>query len=196
MELRLSVLAADSVLNEVLIMLVILVFSVALVYTGVQTWRGNELSFIAEHERTIGPWTAVNGSRRKYRTNLGAGFMGVPAGIGFGLVSAGDLGRMALGEGPMWWPWYLVAAVGAGMILASFVYLLVYWFFGVPDAWRPPCQRGWKEIHGRLVLVRPGDTPQEREERRPITVDLAYRDVAERRRENRQRRRRDDPWSG
>jgi len=193
MELRLSVLAADSVLNEVLIMLVILVFSVALVYTGVQTWRGNELSFIAEHERTIGPWTAVNGSRRKYRTNLGAGFMGVPAGIGFGLVSAGDLGRMALGEGPMWWPWYLVAAVGAGMILASFVYLLDYWFFGVPDAWRPPCQRGWKEIHGRLVLVRPGDTPQEREERRPITVDLAYRDVAERRRE---RRRRDDPWSG
>ncbi len=189
-------LAGESVFMDAMFMLFLFVVSLVLIHVGLQTWRGVEIAAIGEHERTIGSWTAYLGSRRKYRTMLGAGHTGVLVGAGFAIISGSDLLRMIVGQGPRWGPWVVASVVGALVLGVAFVYLVAYQLFGVPDALRPPCQRGWREIHGQLVLVRPGTTPKEREERRPIGVDPAYRELVERRHANRHRRRRDDPWSG
>lgn len=185
----------DDPASEVLWMAGALGASIVALVLGVRCWRGNEFAAVVEHERTRGPWPGgTPGSIRQYRSLLGASYLNTLGGAGFGVLGAGDLVRLAAGRGRDWGPW--VAAEATGIVLLGIAVLLiqVYLFFGLPDRLRPPCQRGWEEIGGRLVLARPGATQGERDERKPIEVDPEYRDLVVRRRERRVARRR-DPWA-
>ena len=171
--------AMDDTGNRVVIQLGTLALMTWMVRNGVKTWRGEEPCRIEHHERTVGPWRSVWGTSRKYKTKMGSGYLGVVSGPGFVLISATDLLRMALGQGEDWGPWWTASYVGAFLFTVGALVLLAYFWSGLPDCLRPPCQRGWEVVDGELVLVRPGRTPKERAERQPITVDPAYRPAAE-----------------
>jgi hypothetical protein len=165
--------------DRVVLQLGCLAFMSAVVWNGVKTWRGQEPRRVDEHERTVGPWRTIWGTTRRYRTKVGSAYLTMPVGAGFGLAAATDLVRLALGEDESWGPWWTVSYFAAGLSVVSFVGLTAYLWTGLPDCLRPPCQRGWEVVDGELVLVRPGRTAKERAERRPITVDPAYRAAAE-----------------
>ena len=168
-----SVLAAasDSTTDRVVLHLVWLAFMSWVIWNGVRVWRGEESRRVEQHERTVGPWPGGWGTNRKYRTYLGSAYLGVLFGVGFGLVSVADLVRLALGRDEEWAPWWAASYLGAALALVWLVLHLAYLWVGLPDRLRPPCQRGWEVVEGQRVLVRPGRTPQERAERRPLTVD-------------------------
>lgn len=180
---------------EALTMLGVLVVALGLIVLGIRCWRGHELGAVAEYERTTGRWPwSSQGSLRKYRTMMGASYLNTCGAAGFALMALADLVRLAAGRGHDWWPWQVATVSGFALIGIAFLAINVYLLVGLPDALRPPCQRGWKEVHGRLVLVRPGTTEQEREQRRPIGVDPVYRDMVAQRRARREAHRR-DPWA-
>jgi hypothetical protein len=170
--------AMDDTGSRVVLQLGMLSLMIWVVRNGVKTWRGEEPRPIEQHERTVGPWRSIWGTNRRYKTKLGSGYLGVVAGPGFVLIAATDLVRMTLGQGEDWGPWWTASCVGAFLVTVGAVGLLLYFWTGLPDCLRPPCQRGWEVVDGELVLVRPGRTPRERAERRPITVDPADRPAA------------------
>jgi hypothetical protein len=155
-------------MSRTLAQLGILAVSVWAVWNGVATWRGVELAKYAAYEREHGPTMSPMGSRRKYQTWMGAGYIGLLIGVGFGLIALSDLLRMALGQDEDWVGWWIGSIVGFVLLLVGAVASAVYFWAGVPDRFRPPCQRGWEIVDGELVLVRPGDTEAERSERRAI----------------------------
>jgi hypothetical protein len=136
---------------------------VALWWNGRKTWRGEELAWAeryrSRHGHAIdspqGPVAGHTGTRRRYGTELGAGHVGLLAGPALLLLTAGWELREVLDEGDDWWLWAVVTWVAAGLLIASFVYFVVYVLLGVPDGLRPPCQRGWEEVGGEPRLVRP-----------------------------------------
>jgi hypothetical protein len=163
--------SAGDTAGRVLLMLVTLAFGSWMVWNGIKVWRGEESRAVVRHERATGRWAAGWGSRRQYRSYLGAGYLLLPGGLGFGLVAATDLVRMALGRDEDWGPWWAAGYVGVGLLLVGVFGLIVYRLVGLPDGLRPPCQRGWEQVDDRLVLIRPGGTPAESRERRPLYAD-------------------------
>lgn len=174
---------SNDTMDRIAFQLFVLAWMAWTVWNGLKTWRGEEFRMVVEHERTKGPWPSGWGARRRYRSRMGMGYLGVLFGAGFALVSATDLLRMLLGQDEDWGVWWAASYVGMAMICVGGFGVLVYLLVGLPDPLRPPCQRGWEEVKGRLVLVRPGRTPQERAERQPLTVDPAYRPRAEQHRQ-------------
>lgn len=156
--------------ERVVLMAVMLAFASWIVWNAVKVWRGDEVRAIAVHERSTGPWPGAWGSRRRYRSFLGAGFLGLPIGLGFGVIAATDLLRMALGRDEDWGPWWAASYAGVVLLLVGVAGVIAYRTVGLPDRLRPPCQRGWEVVDGELVLVRPGVTVAERRERRPLGV--------------------------
>jgi hypothetical protein len=155
-------------MSRALAQLAILAASVWGVWNGVKTWQGEELAKYAAYEREHGPTTTPMGSRRKYQTWMGAGYLGALIGVGFGLIALGDLVRLALGQDEEWAGWWAASIVGIVVLGVGVVACAVYFWVGLPDRWRPPAQRGWEVVDGDLVLVRPGDTPDQAAERRAI----------------------------
>lgn len=115
-------------------------------FNGVQTWRGREArSIVAHAERTGDPDVArtwVWGGRRVYQSYLGSGLGHLPIGLGIIVLAAGLAVRDALDQPTDWGPWYLTAVVGATLVGLGGLYLLAYFWTGVPDRLRPPSQRG------------------------------------------------------
>jgi hypothetical protein len=173
--------AIDDTGNRVVLQLGTLALMLWVVRNGAKTWRGEEPRRIEHHERTVGPWRSTWGTRRKYRTELGSGYLGVVFGAGFVVFSATDLVRMALGRSDDWGPWWAAGYVGAVLWTVGVAGLMSYFWVGLPDRLRPPCQRGWEVVDGELVLVRPGRTAEERADRQPITVGPASGGPARRR---------------
>lgn len=138
---------------------------------GILTWKGVELPAVERYERTVGPWPRRAGSRRKYQTLWGAGYLGTAAGLGIVVAAVGDLARMIVGEGRAWPAIQATFATGGGLVAVSCVLGVTYLARGLPDRCRPPCQRGWEVVSGHRALLRPGDSVRQRRERRPITPD-------------------------
>jgi hypothetical protein len=180
---------------EALMMLALLLAISGAIVLCVRCWTGRELRAIAEDQRTRGPeaWTYRHGVR-KYRSRWGAIYLQIFAMTGFWLFGLIDLVGLGLGRGPDWWLLHATAVSCLVLLAATAVTTAVYRVFGLPDALRPPCQRGWERQGKRLVLVRPGTTERERDERRAIEFDPAYRDLVAQRRARREARRR-DPWA-
>ena len=148
-----------------------LAVGLAAIGNGIQTWRGVEPSTVERYERRVGPWPKATGTRRKYQTVWGAGYLAVPAGIGGVVAAAGDLARMVLTEDRSWPPWQASVAAGGALLAVTAILAFMYFWRGVPDRWRPPSQRGWEVVSGHRTLLRPGDTIRQRRQRRPITPD-------------------------
>lgn len=128
-------------------------------WNGRQCWRSRELDMVVRYEREHGHVRWLLGGRNKYQTPLGASYLYGLAGAGFVVIFAGYLLRELTGQGEGWWLWWaicLAAAVPMG-ILALLV--IVYFWFGLPDALRPPAQRGVKLVRGEYVVVRPQARP-------------------------------------
>jgi hypothetical protein len=109
-------------------------------WEGIQTWRGVESGSIRRAEARDQPHGL--GGRRQYGTLLGTGLSGLIGGPGFLLLTLAIAARGALGKPDDWWFFSVVAYTGLALIMVAFVYLVVYQWFGVPDALRPPAQRG------------------------------------------------------
>lgn len=148
-----------------------LAVGLAAIGNGIQTWRGVEPSTVERYERRVGRWPKATGTRRKYQTLWGAGYLAVPAGIGAVIAAAGDLARMVVTEDRAWRPWQASVAAGGALLAVSATLALTYFWRGVPDGWRPPSQRGWEVVAGHRTLLRPGDTIRQRRQRHPITPD-------------------------
>jgi hypothetical protein len=150
-----------------------LALALAAIGNGIQTWRGVEPSTVERYERRVGQWPKARGTRRKYRTVWGAGYLAVPAGVGGVIAAAGDLVRMVLTEDRGWPPWQASVAAAGALLAVTTILALTYFWRGLPDSWRPPSQRGWEVVAGHRTLLRPGDTIRQRRQRRPITPDDA-----------------------
>jgi hypothetical protein len=138
---------------------------------GIQTWRGVEPAAVERYERRVGRWPKATGSRRKYQTVWGAGYLAIPAGMGLLVAAGGDLTRMIQTADRSWPVWQASVAAGGVLVAVTAILMVTYFWRGVPDAWRPPSQRGWEVVAGHRTLLRPGDTIRQRRQRRPITPD-------------------------
>ena len=150
---------------------VMVTVGLAALVNGVQTWRGVEPPAVDRYERMVGTWPKAAGTRRKYQTLWGAGFLGVPGGVGFVIAAVGGIAGVALGRGSEWVVSQAAVAAGTALAAATAVLTLAYFTRGLPDAWRPACQRGWEMVAGHRVLLRPGGTVRQRRERRAISPD-------------------------
>ncbi len=120
-------------------------------WNGRKTWRGEDFGWAATN-----PAAGVAiGTRRRYRSWMGAGHVGLVGGPAFVLLGVGNLVRILAGEDSQWWLWWVVSLVAVALIFAGALYSIAYLWFGVPDGWRPPCQRGWEVRGADLVLERP-----------------------------------------
>jgi hypothetical protein len=137
-----------------LLIVVLLAFGALVWWNGVKTWRGEEIMGLTGRGNGEGSRSASDG-RRRYQTRAGSAHIGAVGGPGFLLVGVGEGLRGIVGETREWWLYELVAGLGGVLIVASGFYLLWYFWFGVPDRLRPPCQRGWEIVDGHLRLVRP-----------------------------------------
>lgn len=149
-----AVLAASDSTNP-LVAIVLIAFGAVGWWNGVKTWRGEQPAKVARYEAQQGPVTTVIGTRRQYQSRAGMGHVGLLIGPAFVVVGVGEAARAALGQDRDWWLFWIAVVAAAILLLASFVYILAYSFTGVPDRWRPPCQRGWEIVDGELRLVRP-----------------------------------------
>jgi hypothetical protein len=102
---------------------------------------------------------------------MGSGYLGAVFGAGFALISVADLVRMSLGQDEDWGSWWAASIVGVALAGLSVAGTMAYFWTGLPDGLRPPCQRGWEIVGGDLTLVRPGETPQESSQRLPLIAD-------------------------
>jgi hypothetical protein len=118
-------------------------------WQGIQTWRGVEPGSISRADAR-GQRHGLGG-RRQYGTMLGTSLSGLIGGPGFLLVTLAIAARGALGKPDDWWFFTVVGDTGLALIVVAVVYLVVYQWFGVPDALRPPAQRGqpWPRRQGR-----------------------------------------------
>ena len=130
-------------------------FGTLAVWNGVLTWRGQQPVRWARHEAEHGPAWTVQRSRRQYQSTQGAAYVGVAGGAGFVVIAAGELVQGLLGQPRDWWLMWVAGIAGMALIGASVLFVLLYFWVGVPDRWRPPCQRGWEIVDGELRLVRP-----------------------------------------
>lgn len=112
------------------------------VYNGIRTWRGRELNMVRGTDASTGDPRWFPGGRRRYRTFFGGGLAGIPGGLAFLLIAVGLAVRDLLDKPVDWAPWYRVAVVSAVLMFVSVLYWLTYVWIGVPDALRPPSQRG------------------------------------------------------
>jgi hypothetical protein len=78
----------------------------------------------------------------RYQTFFGGMAASIPGGAGFTILAIGLGLRDALDQPEDWWLWWVLSIVGFGLVMLSVVYLVVYFWFGVPDALRPRPQRG------------------------------------------------------
>ena len=162
---------AGTTTDRVVLMTIVLAVAAWVVWNATKVWQGDEVHAVEQHERTVGPWPGGWGSRRRYRSYLGAGFLGFPIGLGLGVVALTDLVRMTLGRSEAWGPWWVASYIGMVLLVVGVALVVVYQWHGLPDPLRPRRQRGWEVVDGELVLVRPGRTPSERRERRPLWLD-------------------------
>lgn len=138
--------------SEPLMVLLGLAFGGFAWWGGLKSWRGEDL--VRHRTTTRRGWT-FTGSSRQYQSVGGLGHVGLLGGPGFTLIAAGEGLRDTLGESRDWWLMWVTGVVGMGLVFVSAVYVLVYFWFGVPDRLRPPCQRGWEIVDGEMRLVRP-----------------------------------------
>jgi hypothetical protein len=78
----------------------------------------------------------------RYQTFFGGMAANIPGGLGFAILAIGLGLRDALDKPEDWWVWWLLSIVGFGLVMVAVLYLIVYFWFGVPDALRPRPQRG------------------------------------------------------
>ncbi len=119
-------------------------------------WRGHQWRSVERYEEKYGrPFRTITGTPHHYQSPAGAGHALAPGAVGCVIASIADLVRMARGMTEDWWLWWSATIVAAILIMASTLYILIYFAFGVPDSWRPPPQRGWEIVDGELKKVRP-----------------------------------------
>jgi hypothetical protein len=124
-------------------------------WNGLKTWRGELPARWARHEAERGPTWTLWGSRRQYRSIAGSAYAGLVGCPGFLVILAGAVVTDLLGEPRDWWLNWVTGVAGMALVGAMVLFLLVYFWVGVPDRLRPPCQRGWEIVDGELRLVRP-----------------------------------------
>ncbi|MGH9118433.1 MAG: hypothetical protein ACRD0A_11345 [Acidimicrobiales bacterium] len=104
-----------------------LAFGLAGIWVGVLAWQG----------RYPGP----AGPRPPYQSFFGVAHAAAPIGATFALLSLGELVRGAAGldrDGPLFLTISVVVFVG---LVVTVVYVLAYYWVGVPAPLRPPYQR-------------------------------------------------------
>jgi hypothetical protein len=131
------------------------------VYNAVQCWRGNELAMVTRHEREHGDVRWFYGGRNKYQTPWGASYLWGAGCGGFVVVFVAWLLKEATGNGDDWWLWWALTIVATLFMLGCVALLLAYFWTGLPDALRPPAQRGVKLVRGEHIVVRPEARPPE-----------------------------------
>jgi hypothetical protein len=149
-----TVLAAQDGLDPV-VAAAALLFGALISWNGLMTWRGQQPRRWARHEAEHGPTWTLRGSRRQYRSLQGSAYAGLVGGPGFLLILGGAVVTQALGRPRDWWLMWATGIAGMALIWATVLFLLLYFWVGVPDHLRPPCQRGWEIVDGELRLVRP-----------------------------------------
>ncbi len=150
-----AVLASDSG-SRVLIHLCTLPIWLWILRSALAAWQGKQWRGVERYEKKYGrPSRTITGTPHHYQSPAGMGHGLIPGAAGAILTSVVDLSRMALGFDEDWWLWWSATIVAAILIMASTLYILIYFAFGVPDSWRPPPQRGWEIVDGELKKVRP-----------------------------------------
>lgn len=174
--------AVGETTDRVVLQLAWLAFSSWMVWNGVKVWQGHELRRVEAFERSTGRWwPSAWGTNRRYKTWLGSGYLGVVFGAGFSLISVTDLVRLTLGQDEDWGPWWAASILGVALAGIGVAGVMAYFWTGLPDGLRPPCQRGWEVVDGDWRLVRGGETLEERRERLPLIADPGRRATTGRR---------------
>jgi hypothetical protein len=84
----------------------------------------------------------IVGDTPRYQTYFGATYAMIPGGLAFMLLGAAETIRGII-DGDKQAAWFgLLAYPAAVCMVLCFLYLIVYFWFGVPDWLRPPSQRG------------------------------------------------------
>lgn len=91
----------------------------------------------------------------RYQTVYGGVAAGIPIGLGFAVIAIGLGLRDALGKPEDWGPWWVLSIVGVALLAIGFLYMVVYYWLGVPDVLRPRPQRGQPKPPPLLARRRP-----------------------------------------
>lgn len=91
----------------------------------------------------------------RYQTFYGGMAAAVPSGLGLAVIAVGLGLRDALGRPEDWGPWWVLAIVGFLLVAIGTLYMVAYYWFGVPDTLRPRPQRGQPKPPPLLARRRP-----------------------------------------
>jgi hypothetical protein len=149
---RVSVVAATDG-GETWLLVAAVLFGGLVTWNGIVTWRDRDGSSSWDRRHGTGP--SLLGSPRQYQSWMGVGHVGVVIGPALAMIGLGDGIRQLLGRDQSWWAWWVVSVVAFALLSVGGIYVLVYFWLGVPDRLRPPRQRGWEIVGGRLERVRP-----------------------------------------
>ncbi|MGH9186022.1 MAG: hypothetical protein ACRD0U_09445 [Acidimicrobiales bacterium] len=87
-------------------------------------------------------WTGRLKPDARYQTFYGGMAAGIPGGLGWIVIAIGLGLRDGVGKPVDWGPWWVISIIGASLAMIGFLYMVVYYWFGVPNFLRPRPQRG------------------------------------------------------
>lgn len=102
-------------------------FGGASMWIGWRTWQGR--------------FPGVFGPQPPYQSYFGAAHAAVPAGAGFAGIGLGELVRGVLGEPRDGGVYLAFSIIAFALLVVGTVYVLCYYWLGVPPRLRPPYQR-------------------------------------------------------